>query len=706
MAFSITEDPPGVEVEEGSGNAFHLGPILRKYTPAKLVVRGARRTTTVEFPALYDALGLLRGLQYDVARFNAAAEGCTQAGGAADAARETTASDAAHAGPRLLSGSQVRYACFRLTRQASAFGVRVPRPGYGTVCVPGLDELVTLVEAQYADTLVGARALLAGGVIDFTSLAELFVPGSDLVDRGAVTGLFGVPTSMRARACYFSRGKALFGVTTTFYAAVEFVVAVGDRFAVVEATVPIGEFQGTRSTREGLDTFTQLAPPLRAELTERGALYSRLALEGAFMEYAPGAFLPVARTGVGAARSPTRSRGSGRIMIDSGAAWARGVHCARSEGVASEAVKGVLKLVAQRLRMVPGGGSGADGFGASSSGQAAASAEEESLDLLLLPSPLPPSLTWLSWPVVAGFSFHAKSWGVALVAGLRPVLFNEAAFDRLVLPDARKRLMRALVESHASVGVGGGFGASLRAGGVAAGGGNPTGGRKQLAVDVIAGKGEGTIFLLHGPPGVGKTLTAEAIAELLHRPLYVVSMGELGTTPEALEERLTDILDLCTPWGALVLIDEAEMLLEARSRHDLVRNAMVCVMLRLLEYFTGILFLTTNRVGSLDPAFQSRVQCALRYEALDAVSRQRIWEGMLAGLREGSVDSSGIDTAALAVHPLNGRQIKNTLQLGMALCASEGVPLAQRHVGAALELTTAFVEETGGGGGGGGGGGV
>jgi ATP-dependent Lon protease len=38
-------------------------------------------------------------------------------------------------------------------------------------------------------------------------------------------------------------------------------------------------------------------------------------------------------------------------------------------------------------------------------------------------------------------------------------------------------------------------------------------------VDVMEGKGEGAIFLLHGPPGVGKTLTAEAIAELLHKPL-------------------------------------------------------------------------------------------------------------------------------------------------------------------------------------------
>ena len=52
--------------------------------------------------------------------------------------------------------------------------------------------------------------------------------------------------------------------------------------------------------------------------------------------------------------------------------------------------------------------------------------------------------------------------------------------------------------------------------------------------DVIDGKGEGSIFLLHGPPGVGKTLTAEAIAELLHKPLYTVSMG-LGTNPESLE---------------------------------------------------------------------------------------------------------------------------------------------------------------------------
>jgi SpoVK/Ycf46/Vps4 family AAA+-type ATPase len=298
--------------------------------------------------------------------------------------------------------------------------------------------------------------------------------------------------------------------------------------------------------------------------------------------------------------------------------------------------------------------------GADGGGQAAA-AEEESLELLVLSAPLPPSLLWLTWPVVAGFSFDAKAWGVVMVAGLRPVTFNEEAFARLVLPPARKELIKALVRSH--------------------GGGG---------LDIIAGKGEGTIFLLHGPPGCGKTLTAEAIAELLHRPLYVVSMGELGTTPEALEERLTDVLEVCTPWGALVLIDEAEMLLERRSKDDLVRNAMVCVMLRLLEYYTGILFLTTNRVESLDPAFQSRVQCALRYEPLDAASRAQIWGDLLGRLTLERADD--VDVGALAARQLNGRQIKNTLQLAVALAANEQAPLAQRHLEATLDITTAFVE--------------
>jgi hypothetical protein len=355
-----------------------------------------------------------------------------------------------------------------------------------------------------------------------------------------------------------------------------------------------------------------------------------------------------------------------------------------------------MKIIAQRAR-VNGSSSSAsssDTYTSGSGGQNASQVEDESLELLLLSTPLPERLMLLSWPVVAGFSFHSKSFGVALVSGLQEVNFNETAFSRLVIPPSRKRLIEALVLSHANT-VPFESRSACRDG--ADGDKTERVSSAQVAPNIIAGKGEGAIFLLYGPPGVGKTLTAEAVAELLHKPLYVISMGELGTSPESLEERLLDVLDLCVPWGALVLIDEAEMLLERRTKNDIVRNAMVCVMLRLLEYYRGILFLTTNRVESIDPAFQSRVHCALKYDALSAESRFAIWSDLL-GHAAGAGDSStlGIDVAALATHALNGRQIKNVLQLALALCRHEDPTqrLQQRHLDVTLEITTQFIAET------------
>lgn len=124
--------------------------------------------------------------------------------------------------------------------------------------------------------------------------------------------------------------------------------------------------------------------------------------------------------------------------------------------------------------------------------------------------------------------------------------------------------------------------------------------------DVVSGKGGGLVVVLHGRPGVGKTLTAEAVADLLRAPLYSVTAGELGMTAEQLEKKLRDVLDTVETWGAVLLIDEADVFLEQRSLNDVARNAMVSVFLRALEYHSGVLFLTTNRVHTVDPAFQSR----------------------------------------------------------------------------------------------------
>eukprot|EP01121_Diplochlamys_sp_Union-15-3_P020757 TRINITY_DN8186_c0_g2_i2.p1 TRINITY_DN8186_c0_g2~~TRINITY_DN8186_c0_g2_i2.p1 ORF type:complete len:521 (-),score=80.21 TRINITY_DN8186_c0_g2_i2:281-1801(-) len=181
---------------------------------------------------------------------------------------------------------------------------------------------------------------------------------------------------------------------------------------------------------------------------------------------------------------------------------------------------------------------------------------------------IPEEFLYKTWPTIGGFSFTVKKWGEVIVSNTREVVYDENAFQRLVLAEEKKHLIQALVLHN----------------------------DKTLS-DIISGKGAGCIFLLHGPPGCGKTLTAEAISELIHRPLYSVSVGELGTDTDTLEVTLRDILDVASVWNAVVLIDEADIFLERRTEHDIVRNAMVGIFLRLLEYHQGILFLTTNRCG-------------------------------------------------------------------------------------------------------------
>ncbi|EHA23804.1 hypothetical protein ASPNIDRAFT_129504, partial [Aspergillus niger ATCC 1015] len=214
-------------------------------------------------------------------------------------------------------------------------------------------------------------------------------------------------------------------------------------------------------------------------------------------------------------------------------------------------------------------------------------------------------------------------------------------------------------------------------------------------------KGKGLVAVLHGPPGTGKTLTAEGIAELLKRPLYMVSAGELGTDPRTLEAELNKILDIAHSWGAVLLLDEADIFLEKRTIQDIHRNALVSIFLRLLEYFQGILFLTTNRVETFDDAFQSRIHVALRYGELTTKAKRSVWKMFLERVQA----KEGVQTATfnekdfdlLARHNLNGRQIKNSVRTAQALAVNEQTPLSMEHIRRVLEVAETFDRDLRGG---------
>jgi SpoVK/Ycf46/Vps4 family AAA+-type ATPase len=257
-----------------------------------------------------------------------------------------------------------------------------------------------------------------------------------------------------------------------------------------------------------------------------------------------------------------------------------------------------------------------------------------------------------------------------LVKHIRDIEWNKAAFNhRLVLREEKKELIRALVSVH-------------------------MGQKDTVKTDFMDGKGEGLIILLHGGPGTGKTLTAESVAEYAELPLYRVTCGDIGTDPESVEKYLDSVLFIGSTWGCVVLLDEADVFLEERTKQDMQRNALVSVFLRVLEYYDGILILTTNRIGTFDEAFKSRVQLALHYPPLDEKGREEIWNNFMRSLKkaEENVDFEEIEEKlhVLAKHTLNGRQIRNTISTARQLARYKKDQLRFVHINQALQVVDEF----------------
>ncbi|KAH9987836.1 hypothetical protein F4779DRAFT_611294 [Xylariaceae sp. FL0662B] len=262
----------------------------------------------------------------------------------------------------------------------------------------------------------------------------------------------------------------------------------------------------------------------------------------------------------------------------------------------------------------------------------------------------------MTTPWLKGFDLKSKSWCELRVDDLQGMTWNDEAFDKLVLPGGEKELAWAFVENK--------------------------GLSKAGFDDFIPDKGRGLIILMFGPPGVGKTFTAEAVAERSRVPLYSMSAGDLGTQPSEVENALERALDLCRMWNAMLLLDEADVFLGSRTSESLARNELVSIFLRMLEYYAGTLFLTTNRISSIDHAFQSRVDLFLPYHDLSPEARRQVWKSFIdrAGRDKFEIDDDSLDK--LSQLCLNGREIKNLIKSAQLLSLKSGdkVPMNRLYM--------------------------
>jgi hypothetical protein len=143
-------------------------------------------------------------------------------------------------------------------------------------------------------------------------------------------------------------------------------------------------------------------------------------------------------------------------------------------------------------------------------------------------------------PFSYGYSISRKAWCRYFIDSQSDVTWNYNAWDNLLLEEGHKEVLKSLVAYHAF----------------------PT-----TARDPMQLKGKGLVVLLHGMPGSGKTLTAECAAEASGRILIPSTIGELNkdNSTFVFEQRLQKLLEYATTWKAVLLLDEADVFLEARD---------------------------------------------------------------------------------------------------------------------------------------------
>lgn len=249
-------------------------------------------------------------------------------------------------------------------------------------------------------------------------------------------------------------------------------------------------------------------------------------------------------------------------------------------------------------------------------------------------------------PIVSTFELGPQEFGSCNALALTPYRYDKSMADKLILPETHMDMLDVLTtETDAFLG------------------------------DLVEGKSAGNIILCKGSPGIGKTLTAEVYSELVEMPIYSVHSGSLGTTAHEVEKELRTIFERVTKWNCLLLLDEADVFVRQRGS-DLNQNAIVAVFLRMLEYFDGLMFMTTNRSDDIDDAIISRCAAIIDYGLPTPSDARAIWS-VLAKVQGHEMSEELLDACVRSFPKATPRDIKHLLRLGLRVAASRSVDLSE-----------------------------
>jgi len=184
---------------------------------------------------------------------------------------------------------------------------------------------------------------------------------------------------------------------------------------------------------------------------------------------------------------------------------------------------------------------------------------------------------------VYGFILRSRRWHFLRIDNIRPLERHSDGFENLILPPGVARLVESLVKTHDPANMPSFAGSECE---------------QEHHVDLVRGKGKGLIILLHGAPGVGKTSTAECVADYTHRPLFPITCGDIGETSKEVEQNLEQNFSLAHRWGCVLLVSCDFLMIHStslKSSRDLIlAPARISALyhgktLRVIENFVMIL---------------------------------------------------------------------------------------------------------------------
>ncbi len=243
------------------------------------------------------------------------------------------------------------------------------------------------------------------------------------------------------------------------------------------------------------------------------------------------------------------------------------------------------------------------------------------------------------------FDLHTQDYFWANALDMKRYVYDPTLREKIVLPEDQRNLLDILTSDLDS-----------------------------FTGDVIEGKSTGNVVLCKGSPGVGKTLTAEVYSELIERPLYSIHSGNLGVQADEVRKNLETSFARAKRWNAVLLLDEADVFVLERGE-NITQNAIVAEFLRTLEYFDGLMFMTTNRANNIDDAILSRAAAIIDYPMPDRDGIRQVW--LVQAKNQGvEIDPALLDEMVHGFVVISPRDVKMLLRLALRVAKGNDTDLS------------------------------